>query len=254
MGLDRFQTEPFTQKRTANWMNEYERGVNEFRMKFMTPYYANPEQGYMGADTRPRFTDKDLAAWGEEFQDALGGKGRGSYETTKNGVQGPYGEAGKLNQKLRFMEFLAKYGPYLSDPSKVSDDMIAKAGNLDVSSMNPAMRRQVLSQIRGLDYQSWTQTFTPEKAPFSTARYYGTTEAYNATLERPEGATEVRLITGKLDAVVSAVESTITNNNEQQKAFEDSLNDIIRNATQPIVDEIRGLQDIELGGFPSTDV
>lgn len=241
-GLEGSQMDPYQLPKSKKWLEKYGYATNAFEQKFMSPYFANPKAGLEGKDLTPFFGESKLADMRAGYEESIG-----------KSADSPYKEAEGLNRKLKSMQFLAKWGPYLSDPTKVTDEMLRSGLDLDTASMNPAMRRSVFESLRGLDYTAWTKTFEPQSAPFSNALYYGSKEGYNATLERPKEDFQVKILTEKLGQVADSIDAMVSKNDERERSFKDSLIEIIKTATTPIVDAVAGISSDFNGaeGFPS---
>ena len=142
--LDKMQMKPYQTGRGAEWNAAYDQGVSSFIRKFLL-------------DT------VDHAHWGD---DVMKEKSLRLGVGVKDRKLDPYSRVQELNDRLRKMRFLAKHGTNLQDRSKVTDEMIASAFGLDKDNLEPAMFKQIVSQIRGLDPSQWTEMFSPQKAPF----------------------------------------------------------------------------------------
>jgi hypothetical protein len=230
--LDKMQMKPYQTGRGAEWNAAYDQGVSSFIRKFLL-------------DT------VDHAHWGD---DVLEEKRLRLGVGVKDRKLDPYSRVQGLNDRLRKMRFLAKHGTNLQDRSKVTDEMIVSAFGLDKDNLEPAMLKQIVSQVRGLDPSQWTEMFSPQKAPFSDARYYGTQQGYNATLERKEDPFKVELLAERLGAVVDSITATEKETAKNMDKLEADLPGLIQQGTVDIVTAINRL-DVQnaSGGWLSTE-
>ena len=224
--LESGQKKPFEPEKSTRWMTQYQKALGAYFDVWGNPQYRS-----------------------ESIRGDLSGIEREIGKSPKKNLQAPFKNALDLNEKLNGASFLAQNGPKLRDSKSVTDEMLISNLGIDTSRMTPQMTKSILGQIRGLDYTQWTQTFEQEKAPFSQALQYGTKEGYNATLERRETDPVVQIMGTKLTAVVDAIVATTVKDDEKLREFKDTLDEIIKIGTQPIVDAI----NLSREGFPNTD-
>lgn len=221
MNLEGMQKTPFQPEKDAKWLAAYKKALSV----------------YSGIYDTPRFKDKDILSELSGIEDVAG-------KDAAKGIAKPFNDVLGMNARLTASDFFAKYGPQLGNSKLVTDEMISGAVGLDRKNMSPEMTKSIISQIRGLDYTSWTQTFEPQKAPFSQALQYGTKEGYNATLERKDSDPVVQILRSKLDAVISAIVAKERDDDQKQSDFAEALGKVISEAMKPLAENEQKNMDL----------
>lgn len=155
----------------------------------------------------------------------------------------PFSQIKDRQKRLVAQKFMLQHGLDIRDSGKVSDDQIIKAFGLDIENTPDDMMQRILGQIRGADPGQWMQMFGAPKSPFSTAMYYGSQGAYDATLERKDQY-EMKVLFGKLDQFIDAVEGTKDGNESKLTDYEKQVIDGLGN----ISTELSGILSAMSGG------